>query len=132
MASDVKRPDRKSISKLYVSGHQIRGWFGTDHARNTTALQNVRFRHQSHTVCHTLPGVPVADPLLDPPSIVVVLAGRCCQAARDATGRVAQGGRNGHVRSPTAPAESGARARGACLCGLCIAFRVVGNRLINS
>jgi len=84
MASDVKRPDRKSISKLYVSGHQIRGWFGTDHARNTTALQNVRFRHQSHTVCHTLPGVPVADPLLDPPSIVVVLAGRCCQAARDA------------------------------------------------
>jgi len=81
MASDVKRPDRKSISKLYVSGHQIRGWFGTDHARNTTALQNVRFRHQSHTVCHTLPGVPVADPLLDPPSIVVVLAGRCCRNA---------------------------------------------------
>jgi len=31
-------------------------------------------------------------------------------AAGGATGRVAQGGRNGHVRSPTAPAESGARA----------------------
>jgi len=58
------------------------------------------------------------------------------------TGTRAQGSRGRRHRSSCPGREEWARtvadgtrrkrrARGACLCGLCIAFRVLGNRLIN-